>query len=203
MSTKKIEELLQRESEQYSKISQIAEKSIQEERTLSDKLIEFEDSNPSFTNRLADVISSFGGSWKFILTFSVFMIFWMIANAYMLQHSFDPFPFILLNLILSTIAALQAPIIMMSQNRKEGKDRQRAINDYLINLKAEIEIRNLHRKLDVLMSEQMKTLFELQNAQIEIMEETRKLLKMEVRRSVESISSKSVNGEKLSDPQTK
>lgn len=202
MSTKRIEELLQRESEQYSKISQIAERSIQEERTLSDKLIEFEDKNPSFTDRLADSISTFGGSWKFILTFSVFMIVWIISNLYMLEkHSFDPFPFILLNLILSTIAALQAPIIMMSQNRKESKDRQRAINDYLVNLKSEIEIRNLHRKMDILMSEQMKTLFELQNAQVEIMEETRKILAIELCRPSESFSTQGKK-EKRSDPQT-
>jgi uncharacterized membrane protein len=95
----------------------------------------------------------------------------------MLKKPFDPYPFILLNLMLSTIAALQAPIIMMSQNRKEEKDRKRAINDYLVNLKAEIEVRNLHQKLDLLIAEQMKTMFEIQNVQMELMEEIKAGLK--------------------------
>ena len=94
-------------------------------------------------------------------------------NEFVVKKPFDPYPFILLNLVLSTIAALQAPIIMMSQNRKEEKDRQRAINDYLINLKAEIEVRNLQRKLDLLMTEQMKTLFDVQKTQVDLMEEIR------------------------------
>ena len=89
------------------------------------------------------------------------MYVWIVLNVYLLTKPFDPFPFILLNLLLSTPAALQAPIIMMCQNRKEEKDRQRASNDYLINLKAEIEIRNLYGKSDLLMTEQIKTLFEI------------------------------------------
>jgi uncharacterized membrane protein len=96
---------------------------------------------------------------------------WMAINVYLLTKPFDPFPFILLNLILSTVAALQAPIIIMSQNRKEEKDRQRSVNDYLVNLKAEIEVRNLHKKIDLLMTEQMKTLFAIQKVQMEMMEE--------------------------------
>jgi uncharacterized membrane protein len=95
---------------------------------------------------------------------------WIAANLYLLSQPFDPFPFILLNLLLSTLAALQAPIIMMSQNRKEEKDRQRAINDYMINLKSEIEVRNLHGKIDLLITEQMKTLFEIQKTQLQMME---------------------------------
>ena len=101
------------------------------------------------------------------------MLAWMASNLYLLHRPFDPYPFILLNLVLSTIAALQAPIIMMSQNRKEDKDRQRSVNDYLINLKAEIEVRNLHQKLDLLISEQMKTLFQMQQAQVQLMEDIR------------------------------
>jgi uncharacterized membrane protein len=97
-------------------------------------------------------------------------------NIYLLGKPFDPFPFIFLNLLLSTVAALQAPIIMMSQNRKEQKDRQRAINDYMINLKAEIEIRNLHGKLDLLMTEQMKTLFEIQKTQVDLMEDIKLII---------------------------
>ena len=97
------------------------------------------------------------------------MAVWIVVNSF--YKLFDRYPFILLNLILSTIAALQAPVIMMSQNRKEVKDRQRAINDYLINVKAEIEVRNLHQKLDLLIADQMKTLFEIQRMQVDMMEE--------------------------------
>ena len=104
------------------------------------------------------------------------MLVWMGINLFLLSRPFDPYPFILLNLFLSTIAALQAPIIMMSQNRKEEKDRQRAVNDYLINLKAEIEVRNLHQKLDLLISEQMKTLFEIQQVQTDLMDEIKQQL---------------------------
>ena len=107
------------------------------------------------------------------------MFLWIAINVYLLTKPFDPFPFILLNLLLSTLAALQAPIIMMSQNRKEEKDRQRAVNDYLINLKAEIEIRNLHGKLDLLMTEQMKTLFEIQNTQVDLMEEIKSIVNIQ------------------------
>ncbi len=106
----------------------------------------------------------------------VFLAAWMILNIYLLQRSFDPYPFIFLNLLLSTVAALQAPVIMMSQNRKEEKDRKRAVNDYLINLKAEMEVRNLHRKGDLLMTEQMQTLFSIQQTQVELMEEIKSLM---------------------------
>jgi uncharacterized membrane protein len=105
------------------------------------------------------------------------MAIWISINGF--YSSFDPYPFILLNLVLSTIAALQAPIIIMSQNRKEEKDRQRAINDYLINLKSEIEVRNLHEKLDLLIADQMKTLFEIQKMQMDLMEEIRAKLNTE------------------------
>ena len=101
----------------------------------------------------------------------------MGINIFILRKPFDPYPFILLNLLLSTVAALQAPIIMMSQNRKEEKDRARAINDYLINLKSEIEVRNLHQKLDLLISEQMQTMFDIQKVQMELMDEIRTEMK--------------------------
>jgi uncharacterized membrane protein len=160
------------------KLNEIVEKTIEEEKFISDKLLEFEDKHLSLSSKIADKVSSFGGSWRFILSFGLFMLTWMAANIYLLSKPFDPFPFILLNLILSTIAAIQAPIIMMSQNRKEEKDRQRSVNDYLVNLKAEIEVRNLHKKLDLLMTEQMKTLFEIQKVQMEMMEEIRTHLKI-------------------------
>jgi uncharacterized membrane protein len=176
MSKATLERLLVTEKEQLKKLNEIVHKAIEEEKLLSGKLLEFEDNNPSFVSRLADKVSGFGGSWKFIVAFAMFMFVWIVINVYMLRKPFDPFPFILLNLLLSTIAALQAPIIMMSQNRKEEKDRQRAVNDYLINLKAEIEVRNLHGKLDLLMTEQMKTLFEIQNTQVDLMEEIKSIV---------------------------
>jgi uncharacterized membrane protein len=171
MSKVKLEHLLATENEQLQKLNEIVQNAIEEEKLISDKLLEFEDKNPPFVSRLADRVAGFGGSWKFMVVFALLMLLWIIINANLLSKPFDPFPFILLNLLLSTLAALQAPVIMMSQNRKEEKDRQRARNDYLINLKAEIEVRNLHEKLDLLMKEQMKTLFEIQNTQMDLMEE--------------------------------
>lgn len=175
--SKELQELLETENQQLQKLNEIVIKSIEEEKLISEKLYEFEDKNPGFDKRLADKIASFGGSWLFILFFLVLMLFWIILNLYMIRKPFDPYPFILLNLILSTIAALQAPIIMMSQNRKEEKDRRRAINDYLVNLKSEIEVRNLHQKLDLLIAEQMKTMFEIQNVQVGLMEEIKAEMK--------------------------
>ncbi len=171
------QELLNTKNEQLKKLNDLVLAAIQDEKLISEKLYEFEESNPSFGGRLSDAVASFGGSWKFILTFVGIMLFWIGLNVYLLTKPFDPYPFILLNLLLSTIAALQAPIIMMSQNRKEAKDRQRAVNDYLVNLKAEIEVRNLNGKINLLMQEQMQTLFEIQNTQLELLEETRDLLK--------------------------
>jgi len=147
-----------------------------EEKLLSQKLYEYENKDIPFSGRLADKVASFGGSWKFIILFLLFMFTWISINIYLATKPFDPYPFILLNLLLSTIAALQAPVILMSQNRKEQKDRQRAINDYLINLKSEIEIRNLHQKLDLLITEQMKTMFEIQKVQVDLMQEIKAAL---------------------------
>jgi uncharacterized membrane protein len=166
-----LEELLDTENEQMEKLNSIVMKAIEEEKLLSHKLVEFEDPYPSFISKIADKVASFGGSWKFIVIFLGAMLLWIAINIYLLTNAFDPYPFILLNLVLSTIAALQAPVIMMSQNRKEEKDRRRAINDYLINLKAEVEIRNMHEKLDLLITEQMKTLFAIQQEQVNIMNE--------------------------------
>jgi uncharacterized membrane protein len=177
MAKKKLEQLLDTENKQLQKLNEIVQQSIEEEKLLSEKLLAFEDKNPPFVSRLADKVATFGGSWKFIISFGLFMFVWIIINVYLLKKSFDPYPFILLNLLLSTIAALQAPVIMMSQNRKEEKDRQRAVNDYMINLKSEIEVRNLHGKIDLLMTEQMKTLFEIQKTQVDLMEEIKTIVK--------------------------
>ena len=172
----KLEKLLGTEDEQLKKLNELVMSAIKDEELISEKLYEFEDRNPAFSSRVADYVAEFGGSWRFIFAFLTFMIVWIALNIYFLNKSFDPYPFILLNLILSTIAALQAPIIMMSQNRKEEKDRQRAVNDYLINLKAEIEVRNLHQKMNLLMAEQMQTLFEIQKVQVDLLEETKEML---------------------------
>ncbi|TDE42704.1 DUF1003 domain-containing protein [Flavobacterium rhamnosiphilum] len=120
--------------------------------------------------KVADKVAAFGGSWKFIIFFGVFILLWILANIYiLLNKGFDPYPFILLNLILSCLAALQAPVIMMSQNRQEEKDRERAKKDYMINLKSELEIRMLHEKLDHLIMHQQEELIEIQKVQIEMM----------------------------------
>jgi uncharacterized membrane protein len=119
---------------------------------------------------IADKVANFGGSWKFIISFGAFIVLWILANIYILANKgFDPFPFILLNLILSCLAALQAPVIMMSQNRQEEKDRDRARKDYMINLKSELEIRMLHEKLDHLIMHQQEELIKIQKIQIEMM----------------------------------
>ena len=173
ITQEKLNQLLETENHQLKKLHEIVIKSIHEEKLISQKLYEFEDKHPPLSSRLADKVATFGGSWWFIIIFLLLMLAWMITNVYFLLKPFDPYPFIFLNLVLSTIAAIQAPLIMMSQNRKEEKDRQRAINDYLVNLKAEIEVRHLHQKLDLLISDQMKTLFEIQKMQMDVMEEIR------------------------------
>lgn len=171
MDDKQFFDLLSTEDNDLKKLNDIVIKAIEEEKLLSQKLMEFEDRNPPLGSRIADKVAAFGGSWTFIIVFFLLLGIWIATNLYFLSQPFDPYPFILLNLILSCIAAIQAPIIMMSQNRKEEKDRQRAQNDYIINLKSEIEIRNLHSKIDLLIAEQMQNLFEIQKAQIKSLDE--------------------------------
>jgi len=125
--------------------------------------------------KISDKVASFGGSWKFIISFFTILMVWIMANGlYLMTKPFDPYPFILLNLVLSCIAAIQAPIIMMSQNRQEMKDRQRSENDYKINLKSEIEIRTLHEKVDHLLLDQWSKMMSIQEIQLELLEEIRK-----------------------------
>ena len=122
--------------------------------------------------RVADNIASFGGSWTFIISFFAFIIIWMLVNIWFLSSNpFDPYPFILLNLLLSCLAAVQAPIIMMSQNRKEEKDRSRSENDFKVNLKAELEIRMLHEKIDHMIMHQNQKLLEIQEIQMDFISE--------------------------------
>ena len=133
---------------------------------------EEEDRTATFGERLSDRIASFGGSWRFILLFSGFLAVWIILNALQLfgGKAVDPYPFILLNLLLSCIAALQAPIIMMSQNRQQDHDRKEAMRDYQVNLKAELEIRHLHEKMDHLLLNHSERLMEIQQYQTELLQ---------------------------------
>ncbi|WP_306352782.1 DUF1003 domain-containing protein [Flavobacterium sp. '19STA2R22 D10 B1'] len=132
--------------------------------------VEDEPNTFTFGQRIADKVATFGGSWTFIILFTVFILIWIASNVYLLlDKGFDPYPFILLNLILSCLAALQAPVIMMSQNRQEEKDRDRAKKDYMINLKSEMEIRMLHEKIDHMILHQQQELIEIQNVQLEMM----------------------------------
>jgi uncharacterized membrane protein len=120
----------------------------------------------TFGQRVADKIAEFGGSWNFIIIFFTFILLWILINIWvLLKRPFDPYPFILLNLILSCLASIQAPIIMMSQNRQEQKDRQRSEHDYKVNLKAELEIKLLHEKVDHMISHQNKIMLEIQEIQ--------------------------------------
>jgi len=130
----------------------------------------------TFGERVADLVANFGGSWWFISSFALVCIGWMAVNAVWLTQPFDPFPFILLNLALSCLAAVQAPLILMSQRRQEDRDRMRAEYDYRVNLKAELEIRHLHSKLDLLLTHQWRRLLEIQQMQLDVLEEVRRSL---------------------------
>lgn len=144
--------------------------SLKNHDTLSDKLNDEKSTSLTIGQKIADKVAMFGGSWKFIITFGLFILFWISVNIYWFANKgFDPYPFILLNLILSCLAALQAPVIMMSQNRQEEKDRERAKKDYMINLKSELEVRTLHEKIDHMMIYQQQGLIEIQRVQIDMM----------------------------------
>ena len=144
--------------------------SISKGELISNESLKEDTKKDTFGNKIADKVADFGGSWTFILSFVFFLLVWIGVNAFVFMNKgFDPYPFILLNLILSCVAALQAPIIMMSQNRQEVKDRERAKNDYMINLKSELEIRILHEKIDHLIMHQQQELMEIQKVQTELM----------------------------------
>jgi uncharacterized membrane protein len=151
-------------------------KSLKEHELLSSDVNAEFDRKLTFGERLADRVADYGGSWCFIGIFMGILIVWIVINSVVLiQRPFDPYPFILLNLVLSCIAAIQAPVIMMSQNRQEAKDRLMSEYDFRVNLKAEPEIRHLHEKIDHLLVNQWHRLFEIQEIQTELMEElTRK-----------------------------
>lgn len=166
-----LKDLMEQENLHLQRLGELVQDSIKEEQLLSARLIELEqDSELSLSQRLADKVADFGGSWTFIIGFFSVLAIWILINvAFLGEKPFDPYPFILLNLVLSCIAAIQAPIIMMSQNRQEDKDRRRARSDYMINMKAEMEVRSLHGKLDLLLTEQMKSLFKVQQSQLDLL----------------------------------
>ena len=162
--------LMKNELGQLSELESKVLHSMQEHSLITKRADQDETNDLYIGQRIADKVASFGGSWTFILSFLFLLLMWILANVWWLKNNgFDPYPFILLNLILSCIAALQAPIIMMSQNRQEEKDRVRAKKDYLINLKAELELRLLHQKIDHMIKHQQNELLEIQRIQIEIM----------------------------------
>jgi uncharacterized membrane protein len=167
-----VQTALEAEKGDLSEIEAEVIRSLREGEVLTrDVDMEFEEKR-TFGERLADKLAEFGGSWRFIVIFMSVLLSWIVLNSVILMsRRFDPFPFILLNLILSCLAALQAPVIMMSQNRQEAKDRLRARHDYQVNLKAEIEIRSLHEKMDHLIFKQWQRLLEIQEIQTELMGE--------------------------------
>ena len=167
-----VKEVLEEEIGELSALDQEVIESLQQHEILSNDLSKQFERKLTFGERLSDHIAEFGGSWKFLITFGAVLVIWIAINGVLLvTQAFDPYPFILLNLILSCLAAVQAPVIMMSQNRAEARDRLRAENDYKVNLKAELEIRHLHEKIDHLLRRQYNRLFEIQQIQIELLEE--------------------------------
>lgn len=165
-----VEELLQQEHGEFSELDREVAESIAKQETIAENTEDEYEEQRTFGERLSDHLASFGGSWRFLISFGVVLVIWMAYNVARGEAaSFDPYPFILLNLVLSCIAAIQAPIIMMSQKRQDEKDRHRSFNDYRVNLKAELEIRHLHEKIDYLISRQWQRLSEIQQVQIEML----------------------------------
>src|SRR4029079_6224993 len=165
-------QITSQEDEFLSKLHKIVNDTIHEEGLIINNLLHPPREILSQGQRLSDRIARFGGSWKFILLFLVIIVNRLSDNVIDIgKKEFYPYPFILMNLLLSCVAALQAPVIMMSQNRQEEKDRMRNENDYLINLKTEMQIRSLHQKMDLLLKEQIKTLFDTQEKQFALLKE--------------------------------
>jgi uncharacterized membrane protein len=166
------EELLQQEHGEFSELDRQVVESIARQDTISENSEEEFEEHRTFADRVSDDMAAFGGSWWFLISFGSVLFIWIGINLIEgTVSAFDPYPFILLNLVLSCIAAIQAPIIMMSQKRQETKDRLRSFNDYRVNLKAELEVRHLHEKLDYLISRQWTRLAEMQQMQLDAMHE--------------------------------
>jgi len=170
--TRYVEEILREEHGEYSDLDREVAESIARQETIAENVEDDFEEHRTLGERLSDNLASFGGSWAFLTSFAVVLIVWMAINAAIGDgKAFDPYPFILLNLVLSCLAAVQAPIIMMSQKRQETKDRLRSLNDYQVNLKAELEIRHLHEKMDHLITRQWQRLAEIQQVQLEILQD--------------------------------
>jgi uncharacterized membrane protein len=177
-----LSKLVEQERGELARIDEDVLRVIHDHAILSENIEPEIESALTNGQRIADRVATFGGSWTFILFFFSFILIWMMANVWILaDRAYDPFPFILLNLILSCLAAIQAPIIMMSQNRQEQKDRQRAEHDYKINLKAELEIKLLSDKIDHLLIHQNKKLLEIQEVQIDYLEDVFKQMEKDMR----------------------
>jgi uncharacterized membrane protein len=167
-----VQSVLENDMGELSAIEEQVVRSLAEHELISHNLDEDFAEQRKLGERIADQVAAFGGSWTFIGLFALVLITWILINVLWLGvHAFDPYPFILMNLILSCLAALQAPIIMMSQKRAEARDRVRAVNDYKVNLKAELEIRHLHEKVDYLLHQQHKRLIEIQTIQLDLLSE--------------------------------
>jgi uncharacterized membrane protein len=167
-----VEQLLEAERGELSELDRQVAESLETGQIVSQNPEDVAEGRMTLGERSADAVAEFGGSWWFIGIFATVLIVWMAVNAVgVMRVPFDPYPFILLNLVLSTLAAIQAPIIMMSQRRQESRDRLRAENDYRVNLKAELEIRQLHEKIDHQLAHQWERLAELQQIQIELLED--------------------------------
>ena len=178
MNTRETEELFKNGTAYLDKFQQIVDDAIKEEELIVRNLLNPPQEIITRGQKISDKVARFGGSWKFIIVFALVLAAWIVFNVVGLgKYHFDPYPFILMNLILSCIAALQAPIIMMSQNRQEEKDRQRSENDYLINMKAEMEIRSLHQKIDLLVRQQIANLYKTQEEQMKVLHEIREELR--------------------------
>ena len=169
---KYLQQMLEEEKGELTELDQSVVQSFKDNEILARNIEEEYAEKLKPGERIADKIAIYGGSWKFIISFAIVLTIWIIINSVvLLLKPFDPYPFILLNLVLSCLAAIQAPVIMMSQNRQEAKDRARSEHDYQINLKAELEIRNLHQKIDHLLTHQWDRLVQIQQVQLEMMEE--------------------------------
>ncbi len=167
-----LEDLLQEDAGQVTALQQQAVGAIEQHELLSRNLNVAFEQELTFWERLSDKVASFGGSWGFIIGFGVVICLWFAVNSLVLwMQPFDPYPYIFLNLVLSGLAGFQAPIILMSQNRQDAKDRLRSEFDYRINLKAELEIRNLNEKMDLMLRQQWHRLLEIQRLQFQVMEE--------------------------------
>ncbi len=167
-----VEDVLESEKGELSELENEVVRSMREHELLTQDLNKEFDQSLTVGERIADAVAEFGGSWRFILIFAGVLIVWIGINTVaLLKKPFDPYPFILLNLVLSCLAAVQAPVIMMSQNRQEAKDRLRAEHDYRVNLKAELEIRHLNAKVDLLLTQQWHQLLEIQEVQTEMIQE--------------------------------